>query len=115
MRRAVLLSLLVAVVLVTCAWTQTASPLKVKIRAALYDRDLNLKPVPRLSVTFKSLDAPQAALVQVQTTLDGVADAELPPGRYQLSTGKPAELFGKSYLWEFEVKISKAGQLIEVA
>ena len=27
-----------------------AAPVKIKIRAALFDRDLNLKPVPRLAI-----------------------------------------------------------------
>lgn len=115
MRRATVVSVLIALVLVTCGAAQTAAPVKIKIRAALFDRDLNLKPVPRLSISFRSLDAPQAAPVLAQTTLDGAAEAELAPGRYQLTTSKPAELFGKVYLWDFEVKITKADQLVELS
>ena len=73
-------------------------PIRIKIRAALFDRDLNLKPVPRLAITLK----PEAAgtPVTAQTTLDGVAELELPAGAYHLTTDKPAELFGKQYLWD---------------
>ncbi len=115
MRRAVVLLLLVAVVLLTCGAAQTVAPLKIKIRAALFDRDLNLKPVPRLSVALRSLDVPQAAPVLAQTTLDGAAEVDLPRGRYQLTTSQPAELFGKKYLWDFEVTITRTDQLIELS
>ena len=88
-------------------------PLKIKIRAALFDRDLNLKPVPRLAITLKAKSG--AAPVTTQTTLDGVAELELPAGAYQLTTDKPAELFGKQYLWDLEVNITKPGQVIELS
>lgn len=89
------------------------SPVKIKIRAALFDRDLNLKPVPRLVITLKPATA--SSPVTAQTTLDGVAELELPTGTYQLTTDKPAELFGKQYLWDLEVKVTKPDQLIELS
>lgn len=91
----------------------TAPPVKIKIRAALFDRDLNLKPVPRLAITLKPTAT--GAPVTAQTTLDGVAELELPVGTYQLTTDKPAELFGKQYLWDLEVKVTRADQLIELS
>jgi hypothetical protein len=115
MRRAVLVLVNVTLLFTMCAAAQSAQPLKLKVRAALYDHDLNLKPVPRLTITLANLDAPQAAPVTVQTTLDGVAETELPAGRYRLSTEKPAELFGKAYLWKLEVKVAKPEQLIELS
>ena len=90
-----------------------ASSLKIKIRAALFDRDLNLKPVPRLVITLKPKAA--GAPVTAQTTLDGVAELELPAGAYQLTTDKPAELFGKQYLWDLEVNVAKPDQVIELS
>jgi hypothetical protein len=87
--------------------------IKIKIRVALFDRDLNLKPVPRLIVTLKPKAA--GAPVTAQTTLDGVAELELPAGAYQLTTDKPAELFGKQYLWDLEVDVTKRDQVIELS
>lgn len=91
----------------------SGTAVKIKIRAALFDRDLNLKPVPRLAITLKpkAAGAPLAA----QTTLDGIAEVEAPTGVYQLTTDKPAELFGKQYLWDLEINITKADQLIELS
>ncbi|MBZ5656126.1 MAG: serine protease [Acidobacteriia bacterium] len=90
-----------------------ASPVKIKIRAALFDRDLNLKPVPRLvvSLTPKLSGSP----LTTQTSLDGVAELELPLGAYHLTTDKPAELFGKQYLWDLEITVSKPDQVIELS
>jgi hypothetical protein len=90
----------------------SAPPLNIKIRVALFDRDLNLKPVPRLVITLKPASG---VPVTAQTTLDGVAEVELPAGTYQLTTDKPAELFGKQYLWDLEVKVTKTDQLIELS
>ncbi len=88
---------------------------KVKIRAALFDRDLNLKPVPRMAITLRALDAPQQAPLLAQTTLDGIAEVELKAGRYQLTTEKPIELVGKSYLWTLEVNLVKPENVIELS
>lgn len=90
-----------------------SAPAKIKIRVALFDRDLNLKPVPRLVISLKP--KPSGPPLTAQTTLDGVAELELPLGAYQLTTDKPAELFGKQYFWDLEVTISKPGQVIELS
>ncbi len=91
----------------------SATSVKIKIRAALFDRDLNLKPVPRLAISLKPKTA--GAAFATQTTLDGLAEVEVPTGVYQLTTDKPAELFGKQYLWDLEINITKAGQVIELS
>jgi Trypsin-like peptidase domain len=116
MRRPLLLALFLFCVLAVVFSQQApapAAPVKIKIRAALFDRDLNLKPVPRLAITLKPKSG--AAPFTTQTTLDGVAELELPAGTYQLTTDKPAELFGKQYLWDLEVNITKPGQVIELS
>jgi hypothetical protein len=43
-----------------------------------------------------------AAAINVETTLDGIAEIEVPPGKYRVLTEKPVELFDKSFLWDFE-------------
>lgn len=87
---------------------------KVKIRAALYDRDLNVKPVPRLVVKLIPTAA-GAQEITVQTTLDGVAETELPAGSYRVVTDKPVEMFDKTYRWEFEVSFTKPENALELS
>jgi hypothetical protein len=90
-----------------------AQNVKVKVRAALYDRDLNLKPIPHLEI--KLVPATGAEAVKVQTTLDGVAEAEVPAGKYKVVTDKPVELFDKAYRWEFDVEFAKPENTLELS
>ncbi len=117
MRRAFGVLPLVLLFACSCfAQAQTpANPVKVKVRAALFDRDLNLKPVPRLAITFRNLDVPDQPPVAVQTNLDGVAELELPPATYKLTTDKSAELTGKAFLWDIEVKLLRPENLVELS
>lgn len=94
---------------------QSPQPVTVRIRAALFDRDLNVKPVPRLQISIRSLDTPGAPPVEVRTSLEGAAEVDLTPGKYQLTTTSNAELFGKSYRWDIPVTVSGAGQLVELS
>ena len=116
MRRAVLLVLFLAWTLAFALAQQSpvpAAPVKIKIRAALFDRDLNLKPVPRLVISMTP--KPSGAPLTTQTSLDGVAEIELPLGAYELTTDQPAELFGKQYLWDLQITVSKPEQVIELS
>ncbi len=94
---------------------QAPVPVKVKVRAALFDRDLNLKPVPRLAMTLHNLGKPGQPAITVQTNLDGVAEFDVPSGAYRLTTDKPVELVGKAYLWDMEVKLTKPENLLELS
>ena len=114
-RKALFVLLALTIAIVSSASAQTAKPIPVKIRAALFDRDLNIKPVPRLQITIRSLDTPSEPTVELRTSLEGTAEANLAPGKYQLTTTSNAELFGKSYTWDFPVTVSKADQLIELS
>lgn len=98
-----------------CLAPAQAPLVKVKIRAAVYDRDLNLKPVPHLELSFRSLDKDkeQSAPTVIQTSLDGTAETELPPGQYQVSTSKPLEFQGKTYLWDLTVQLSLPQRALE--
>ncbi|HEX9110842.1 MAG TPA: hypothetical protein VF845_05150, partial [Terriglobales bacterium] len=56
MRRAVLLVLFIFCAFAILLSQQSpvpAAPVKIRIRVALFDRDLNLKPVPRLVINLK--------------------------------------------------------------
>ena len=87
----------------------------VKVRAALYDRDLNAKPVPHLTIKLTSVDVPSAAPIILKTSLDGLAEEQVPAGKYHLVTEKPVELFDKSHLWDFEVALTKPVNTIELS
>ena len=104
----------VAILLGFLATAAAAQNVKVKLRAALYDRDLNLKPIPHLVVKLAPAD-PAAKPVTVQTTLDGIAEVELPPGKYNVVTEKPVELFDKSYRWEFDADFVKPENTLELS
>jgi hypothetical protein len=88
---------------------------KVKVRAALYDRDLNLKPVPNLTLKIVPSLPSTGSPVNVQTTLDGIAEVELPAGKYRVITDKPIELFDKSFLWDFEVEFNRPENSLELS
>jgi hypothetical protein len=88
---------------------------KVKVRAALYDRDLNLKPVPNLAMQLVPMPPSSAAPINVQTTLDGIAEIEVPAGKYRVLTEKPIELFDKSFLWDFEADLSRPQNTLELS
>jgi S1-C subfamily serine protease len=101
------------------AWpvaAQTPS-VKVKVRAAVYDRDLNLKPVPHLELSFRSLDTGKEKVepTVLQTNLDGTAEAELAPGLYRVSTSKPLEFQGKRYLWDLQAQLKAPEHVLELS
>ena len=75
------------------ALAQVESP-KVTIRAILVDKDLNQKPIPRLSLRLTRSDVTGTEPYSARTNFDGTAGLELPPGRYHLSTSDPAEFQG---------------------
>ena len=90
--------------LLVCALAVQAHPalVKVRVRVILVDRDLNQKPVPFLLVSLKS----GAKSVEVKTGLDGTVETQLPPGKYVITTPKPAELGGRSFSWSVSLAIT---------
>jgi len=109
MKRVCIIALLF--VLVSAVAAQTV---KLKLRAALYDRDLNVKPLPHLSVKLVPA-TPGTEPIAVQTTLDGVVEVDVPPGKYKVVTEKPIELFDKSYRWELDAEFVKPGNTLELS
>ena len=59
---------------------------KVKVRAALVDKDLNQKPAPHLMVIFTADSDGPAASREIKTDLDGNAEFLAPPGKYKFVT-----------------------------
>src|ERR1041385_3306960 len=91
------------------------SNVNLKVRAALYDRDLNLKPIPNLAIKLVPAPPSTGAPVSDQTTLDGVAEIQVPAGKYRVVTDKPVELFDKSFLWDFEADLSRPENTLELS
>src|SRR6266851_3873483 len=83
---------------------------KVRVRVILVDQELNQKPVPFFLVSLKC----GAKAAEVKTSLEGTAEAQLPPGRCTVSSPKPAELGGRRFSWNIQVSLSGAEQHIDL-
>src|SRR5256885_1230001 len=101
-----------ALVLCASACSVMAKPdaVKVHVRVILVDKDLNQKPVPFFVVSLKS----GTKATDVKTGLDGSAETQLPPGKYTVTTAKPAELGGKRFRWEVRITLSNSDQNVDL-
>jgi S1-C subfamily serine protease len=95
-------------------WSQVETS-KLKVRAILVDKDLNQKPVPRLSVTLVSAGSNATEPIRAKTGFDGLAELDLSPGKYHLSTLEPVEFQGKKYSWEIEVAVTARELVVELS
>jgi len=87
----------------------------VRIHAVFVDKDLNQKPVPRLSVNLTPLDEPSAAPVSTRTSFDGLVDIRVAPGRYRLSTPDGIEFQESKYSWEMDIAVPPNGLTVELS
>src|SRR5260370_3217929 len=89
-----------------------AQPNLVKIRVwgICVDKELSQKPVPFFVVSLKW----GGKATDVKTSLEGTAEAQLPPGRCTVSSPKPAGLGGKRFSWNIQVSTSGAEQNIDL-
>ena len=94
------------------AYATFAQPnlIRVRVRVILVDQELSQKPVPFFLVSLKS----GGKASEVKTSLEGTAEAQLPPGRYTVSSPKPAELGGKRFSWNIQVSLSGGEQNIDL-
>jgi S1-C subfamily serine protease len=90
-----------------------ATPVNVKVRVLLVDKDLNQKPVPFFIIHFRNVATADASL-EFKTDLEGKAEGQLAPGRYSLSTAKPVELGGKRFTWNLEIQLAGVEQRIDL-
>ena len=104
------LSLVLLGLVSACAASAHPYLVRVRVRVILVDQDLNQKPVPFFVVSLKS----GAKAAEVKTSLDGTAEAQLPPGRYAVSSPKAAELEGKRFSWSLQVTLSGGEQNIDL-
>src|SRR5258705_13276159 len=104
--RRVIFGLALLLVLPVIALPQSQS-IKLRIKAVLVDKELNQKPVPKLSITITHVGQNQLrGPIDVKTGFDGLAEVELPAGRYKLSTPQPVELQNKRFSWSIEFNVS---------
>jgi S1-C subfamily serine protease len=89
------------------------SPVSVKVRVLLVDKDLNQKPVPFFIIHFRNAET-AVAPAELKTDLDGKAEQSLPPGRYSISTPQPVDLAGKRYSWNLEIQVAGTEQHIDL-
>ena len=87
-----------------------ANLVKVRVRVILVDQQLNQKAVPFFLVSLKN----GGKAVEVKTSLEGTAEAHLPPGRYTVSTPKFAELGDRRFSWNIQVSLSGGEQNIDL-
>jgi len=100
---------LVGIAVLLCAtsgWAQE-DRVPVKIRAILVDKDLNPKPVPKLVVNLQAAkNSVQSQQPNTLTTgFDGLAEAQLPLGRYHVTTPQAVEFQGKKYSWDLDWEV----------
>src|SRR5437016_4683496 len=88
---------------------------RLSVHAVLVDTNLNQKPVPRLALVVKPLDAPFTQEVTMKTGFDGKAEIKLAPGKYRITTPQATEFQGRSYTWNQEVVISGTEQTVDLS
>src|SRR2546428_2634564 len=104
------LSVVLLGLLSVCLTLAQPNLVKVRVRVILVDQDLNQKPVPFFVVSLRS----GAKAAEVKTSLEGTAEAQLPPGRYTVSSPKAAELGGRRFSWNIQVSLSGGEQSIDL-
>lgn len=80
---------------------------KLTIKAALVDKDLNVKPVPKLVLSLRSTQG--GTVINAVTGFNGTAEVKLPAGQYHVTSAQPVEFQGKKYTWKIDFQV-KAGQ-----
>ncbi len=106
---------------VTTAPPNSASPAvrptatgTLKVRAALVDKDLNVKPIPKLVLILRDNAQPTNQLTFV-TDFDGQSTVSRVFGNYILTTAHPVDFQGKRYSWSIPVTIQSTGTVVELS
>ncbi len=109
-------SMAVLVLLLAGGLAAQQAVLKLRIRAALVDQNLNIKPVPKLELELRTVGAPPGAQpVRVSTGFDGTAEIEISAGSYRVTTPHPVEFQSKTYAWDLEVTVGPREKSLELS
>src|SRR5690242_5906886 len=100
--------------LVALAQQNTA---KLVLKAALFDRDLNVSPVPKTIFVLTSLSdkASSTQTFHITTSFEGVGEIDLPPCEYRLTSLKPVEFKGKTYSWDMKIAVLAPETRLEIS
>lgn len=93
--------------------TDPGSVLRLTVRAALVDKELNVKPIPRLALRIYR-PADPSSVTEVRTALDGTVSVDLPPAAYRIDSARPVPYQGKAYSWHVDVVLSPRDQSCEL-
>ncbi len=88
-------------------------PLRLIVRVALVDQELNVKPVPRFALRVYSVNG-STSPIEIRTALNGTAEVEIPPGNYRVESIRPLTYRGKSYSWRVDAPLSRNEQSCEL-
>jgi S1-C subfamily serine protease len=91
-----------------------AVSLRLAVHAAFVDKELNVKPIPRLALRVYPTADP-TAVAEVRTALDGTISVELPAGAYRVESVQPLTYHGKAYSWRVDVVLSHNDQSCELS
>lgn len=92
--------------------TQNAA--KLKIKAAVVDNDLNVKPVPKLKLLLRS-KVPDSPEISLSTNFDGTAEIDVPTGSYDLRTAQSLQFQGRHYSWVVSVTVPPQGLVLDLS
>ncbi len=92
---------------------RVGSAANLTIRAALVDKDLNIKPVPQLALKITDVSG-STPPVDARTSLDGLVILKLAQGRYRIESSRPVLYQGKSYVWRVEAQLAGQDQTCEL-
>jgi S1-C subfamily serine protease len=87
---------------------------KLKVRAALVDKDLNVKPVPKLRLALRAISHASPELI-FATNFDGMAEVDAAPGTYELTSQQPIEFQGHRYSWKVNVTLPPEGSTVDLS
>lgn len=79
-------------------------PCSLKVNAQLVDKNLNLKPVPKLKLSIREETATRAS--QASTGFDGTVDLNLACGTYLVRSDESIEFEGKQFKWDVKVTLA---------
>ena len=90
-----------------------AEPVTLRVKVVLVDAQLNLKPVPRLTLNIQS-DNPSAPAITARTNFDGIAEVLIAPGKYVVKSEGPTTFDGKEYRRSEAIEIA-SGTTLELS
>jgi len=107
---------LVGILVFACStvWSQ-GEITKIKVRAILVDKDLNLKPIPRLTILFSPEENNPGSSSEMKTDFEGNAEVSLHSGKYKLTTPQGIDFQSQHYAWDIEINVASEQVSIELS